>query len=85
MLTLEPGATDRMPDRRDVAAGGRSQLVAFMLGKGRVVVAGEAAMFTAQVASAPGRGTRRFGFTWPGTDDRQLALNIVRWLARALD
>ena len=43
---------------------------------------GEAAMLTAQVT---GRGSRKFGMNWPNNDDRQLALNIVRWLSRALD
>jgi len=68
--------------RYEVARGGRAQGVAFELWRGRVVVLGEAAMLTAQVT---GRGSRKFGMNWPNNDDRQLALNIVRWLSRALD
>ncbi len=69
---------------RDVPADGRAQAVALTLGRGRVAVFGEAALFTAQIATAPGLPPRRFGFTWPGSDDRQLALNTVRWLAGVL-
>lgn len=79
-LALAPGAMDRLPDGRDVPADGRAQGVAMTVGRGRVVVLGEAAMLTAQVTTVAG-ATRRFGWTWPGNDDRQLALNIVRWLA----
>jgi hypothetical protein len=81
-LELAPGATDRMPSGEIRPAGGRSQGVAFELGRGRVVVLGEAAMLTAQVTK---RGTRKFGMNWPNNDDRQLALNIVHWLSRAPD
>ena len=48
-------------------------------GKGRVVVVGEAAMFTNQLVNgAP------FGFGQPSArQDKQLLLNIVEWLSRA--
>ncbi|HEX8693991.1 MAG TPA: hypothetical protein VF746_16330 [Longimicrobium sp.] len=82
-LALAPGAVDRFPGGRAVPADGRAQAVALTVGRGRVVVLGEAALLTAQVTSAGGR-TVRFGWTWPDNDDRQLALNIVRWLAGAL-
>jgi len=65
-------------DRRP--AKGRAQGLAFDYGKGRVVVLGEAAMMTAQIAG----GTFRMGMNVPGNDDRQFALNVVRWLGRAL-
>jgi hypothetical protein len=41
------------------------------------VVLGEAAMLTAQVAP---KGFR-FGMNVSGTDNRQLALNIMHWLS----
>jgi hypothetical protein len=82
-LQLAPTAMDAYADGRDVPAAGRAQGVAFGVGRGKVVVLGEAGMLSAQVASAGGV-TRRFGFTWPATDDRQLALNVVRWLAGAI-
>lgn len=81
-LELAGSATDRMPSGEIRPAGGRAQGVAFELGRGRVVVLGEAAMLTAQVT---GRGSRKFGMNWPNNDDRQLALNIVHWLSRALN
>jgi hypothetical protein len=83
LLQLAAGAEDVI-DGRTVPAAGRAQALAMRLGEGRVVAFGEAGLFTAQVASAPGMPPRRFGFTWPGNDDRQLALNTVRWLAGAI-
>lgn len=71
---------------RAVSAGGRGQAVAFVWGKGRVVVLGEAAMLTAQRMPAEPRFPtgRRFGMNVPGVDNRQLALNIAHWLTQAL-
>src|SRR6185295_11570731 len=68
------------PDPRQVPAVGRAQGVALSIGKGRVVVLGEAAMLTAQVAS---RGFP-FGMNVSGFDNRQLALNIMHWLSGLL-
>ena len=83
LLKLAAGAQDVI-EGRGVPAAGRAQAIAMRLGEGRLVVFGEAGLFTAQVASAPGMPPRRFGFTWPGNDDRQLVLNTVRWLAGAI-
>ena len=44
--------------------------------KGRVVVFGEAAMLTAQ--------NKNFDLNYPGTDDRQLVLNVIHWLTGLL-
>jgi hypothetical protein len=57
-------------------SAGRAQAVALQFGKGRVVVTGEAAMLTAQ--------NQNFGMNYPGTDDRQFALNIMHWLTGLL-
>lgn len=62
-----------------VTAAGRAQGIAMTFGRGRVVVLGEAAMLTAQVADAD-----RFGMQVPGNDDRQFALNVMHWLSRLL-
>ncbi len=74
-------AGGHVPAEKRRAAAGRAQGLAFEHGRGRVVVMGEAAMLTAQVA-----GGRRspMGMNVPGNDDRQFALNVLRWLARAL-
>jgi hypothetical protein len=67
-------------------AAGRSQGVAFAFGKGRVVVLGEAAMLSAQVILRPsGAIAFRMGMNHPGIDNRQLALNIMHWLAGVLN
>ena len=58
------------------SAAGRAQALALPFGKGRVVVFGEAAMLTAQ--------ERNFGMNYPGTDDRQLVLNVMHWLTGLL-
>ena len=65
-----------------VSARGRAQVIAFTLGKGRVVVAGEAAMFSAQLAG-PG-GEFKMGMNEPGLDNRQFTTNVLRWLGRKL-
>jgi hypothetical protein len=64
-----------------IAAAGRAQAIALKFGKGRVVVTGEAAMLTAQLNV---RDQTPFGMNVPGTDNRQLALNIMHWLSRLL-
>lgn len=63
------------------AAPGWSQGLAVEYGRGRVVVLGEAAMLTARFHRFDGRA---IGMNTAGYDNRQLALNIMRWLTRAL-
>ncbi len=74
-----------IPDSLKRSAAGRAAAIAFTLGKGRVVIVGETSMFSAQ--NVPwGRGeTRKVGMNAPGFDNRQLALNIARWLAHGLN
>ncbi|HEY6620485.1 MAG TPA: DUF4350 domain-containing protein [Steroidobacteraceae bacterium] len=65
---------------------GPAQAVALPYGMGRVVVAGEAAMFTAQILRLAQNGRTqemRFGMNVPGNDDKQFALNVLHWLSRA--
>ena len=66
------------------SAAGRAQGIAMTFGKGRVAMFGEAAMFSAQLAR-DGAYTVKMGMNAEGGDDRQFALNVMRWLARALD
>jgi hypothetical protein len=82
ILTLSEKAEDILPgpSRTRRPAGGRAQGLAFEHGRGRVVILGEAAMMTAQIAG----GRHKMGMNVPGNDDRQFALNVLRWLARAL-
>lgn len=69
------------PERKKSPATGRAQGIALEFGKGRVVVLGEAAMLTAQIA---GPRNRPMGMSAPNNDDRQLALNIMHWLSRVM-
>jgi hypothetical protein len=95
-LTLSATATERPPGPPKVrreggdvrvdmeygepeAVGGRAQGIAIEIGKGRVVVLGEAGMLRAQREKAG-----LVGMNVPGFDNRQLALNIMHWLSRAL-
>lgn len=64
-----------------VPATGYAQGIALQFGKGRVVVLGEAAMLTAQL---DGKTKKPFGMNVQGIDNRQLALNIMHWLSKAL-
>jgi hypothetical protein len=81
-----------IPNQRKIQAGvpggtklmGRAQGIAMAFGKGRVAMFGEAAMFSAQVATIKGPSFR-VGMSLPGTDDRQFALNVMHWLARLLN
>ncbi len=84
VLLLLPQTARDKPDRESqtsVSAAGRAQGIAFKFGKGRVVVLGEAAMLSAQLAG-PNKGP--MGMNVPGSDNRQLALNIMRWLSGLL-
>ncbi|MEP6742510.1 MAG: DUF4350 domain-containing protein [bacterium] len=65
------------------SVAGQAQGLAFKFGKGRVVILGEAAMLSAQVA---GSGSEQFkmGMNVPGNDNRQFALNIMHWLSGIL-
>jgi len=77
----KPESPDAPPiDHTTASASGRAQGVALNFGKGRVVVLGEAAMLSAQVTP----GGLRFGMSVSGTDNRQLALNIMHWLSGLL-
>ena len=58
------------PSCDQVSAAGRSQGVAFSFGRGRVVVIGEMGALV--------------DYSVPGMQNRQFALNVVRWLAREL-
>jgi hypothetical protein len=94
LLKISNEATESFDpeDQRKVAEGipartkpeGRSQGIAMPFGKGRVAVFGEAAMFSAQVATID-RQSFKVGMNVPGTDDRQFALNVMHWLARLIN
>lgn len=81
-MKLADTAKDAMPGvATQASAVGRAQGLAFEYGRGRVVVMGEAGMLSAQLAGAD---KRPFGMNRAGLDNRQLALNIMRWLSRVL-
>jgi len=83
ILKLSDSARD-VADREgttSTSAAGRSQAIALKLGKGRVLVQGEAAMLSAQIS---GQEKFQMGMNVPGTDNKQYALNIMHWLSDAL-
>jgi hypothetical protein len=82
ILKLADTAVDlAMGDGERASAAGRAQGVAFSLGKGRVVVMGEAAELSAQVIG----DDEKFGMNVPGIDNRQMAINIMHWLSGLLE
>jgi hypothetical protein len=87
-LKLSPEARlypfSRSGDNEFRSAANLAQGVALGYGAGRVVLLGEAAVLTSQVARARDR-VFYFGMRWPRSDNRQLALNIMRWLSHALN
>lgn len=79
LLLLSARAEDALPADRTgkvASAAGRSQGLALSHGKGRVVVLAEAQALTS-ISDKDGATT---GFGYPGNDNRQLILNIMRWL-----
>ena len=67
---------------------GRALGIALRYGRGRVVILGEAAMMSAQIAGGNPEARRTqllMGMNHPGSDDKQFALNVMRWLAGALE
>jgi hypothetical protein len=68
--------------------GGHAMAIAFPLGKGRVVISGEAGMLTAQVFRKRDKnGTLEFVGKMGmdvRNDDRQYVLNVLHWLSGAL-
>ncbi len=80
-MRLTDTAVDRLASGAQRSAAGRAQGIALPFGTGRAVVLAEAGMFSAQLAG-PNRAP--LGMNRPGIDNRQLALNIMRWLSRKL-
>ena len=82
LLKLVEPSEKKVPEsgKPDPSAG-RSQAIVFRLGKGRVVMLGDAAMLSAQVGGAD---DKPFGMNLPGIDNRQLTLNIMHWLSGIL-
>ena len=69
---------------RSSPAAGRAQGIALRVGRGRLVVLGEAAMLSAQLLRYSDGREMKVGMNVPGTDDRQFALNVLHWLSGAL-
>lgn len=80
-MKLADSAVDTMPNTTPISAAGRAQGLVMKSGHGRVVVLGEAAMLSAQLA---GPNRMPFGMNRPGIDNRQLALNLMHWLSGLL-
>jgi hypothetical protein len=73
---------------RSQPVAGRAQGIAMTFGKGKVVVLGEAALFSAQVITLKDPDGKlimfKAGMNVPGNDDRQFALNVMHWLTGLL-
>jgi hypothetical protein len=83
----ESPSREELAEFKGKSAAGRAQGIALTFGKGRVVMLGEAAMMSAQIAA----GARdlygaplTMGMNFPGNDDKQFALNVMRWLTGIL-
>ena len=79
LLPLSDGAYDWESRKIRYSAKGHCQALAMDFGKGRLVVSGEAALFSAQVDPLG----IKFGMNRLDNDDRQFLLNILHWLSRA--
>ena len=79
LLRLSDGAYDWESRKIRTPAKGHSQALALSFGHGRVVVSGEAALFSAQIDPLG----NKFGMNRAGNDDKQFLPNILHWLSRA--
>ena len=81
LLRLPPAAMEAVPAGEGLSEqrAGAAQGLALEIGRGRVVVLGEAGMVTAQVY-----GREHYGVSAADNNNRQFVLNTMRWLARAL-
>ena len=72
---------------RSTSAAGKAQGLAMRVGKGRIVVLGEAALLSAQIIRYTDREPRdmKIGMNTAGNDDRQFALNVFHWLSGLLN
>jgi hypothetical protein len=77
LLRLSDNAYDWESRRVRFPAKGHSQAIALRYANGRIVVVGEAALFSAQIDMLG----LKFGMNRAGNDDRQFALNIAHWLS----
>ena len=93
LLRLSPDAQIvrnlKEPAISEAVGANAAAAVALTQGQGRVVIIGEAAALTAQVitgdtAKTFGVTELRIGMSRGDIDNKQLALNIARWLARRL-
>jgi hypothetical protein len=78
-----PGSAQ--PGSRSASRAGRVQGLAMTVGMGRIVVLGEAAMLSAQIATFPDGSVVKAGMNVPGNDNRQFALNALHWLSGLID
>ena len=82
------GQSFRVPKRASIIIGvgpkaaGDAQMVAETFGRGRVVITGDMGMLSAQLVTE-GDVTGPWGMNVPGLENRQLVLNVIRWLAKA--
>jgi len=69
------------------AVAGRAQGVSLEYGRGRIVVVGEAAMFSAQILKLDTRSGSdiHLGMNVAGNQDKQFSLNVAHWLSRKIN
>ncbi|MBI4474379.1 MAG: DUF4350 domain-containing protein [Acidobacteria bacterium] len=85
--TIATVAPSEAPGSHSSPAAGHSQGIAMTFGRGRVVILGEAGMFSAQIVKLSEGAQQRefkFGMNVPGNDNRQFALNVLHWLSGLL-
>jgi hypothetical protein len=80
LLRLSDGAYDWESRKVRFPAKGHFQALALNCEKGRLVVSGEAALFSAQVDPVG----IKFGMNRADNDDRQFLLNILHWLSQSM-
>lgn len=83
-LALASTATNRARAGAPPSGMGSAQGIALSVKRGRVVITGDATMFTAQIVDDGSGPPFKLGMGRTDYDNRQLALNVMRWLSRDL-
>lgn len=84
-LPLSAASLPGLSLNKTTSAAGLSQAVALKLGKGRVVILGEAGLLSAQLVQVQGEKPIKVGMNRTDFDNKQFALNIMHWLSKYLN
>lgn len=81
LLPFQESAQEELSDHSIRKATGRAGVVVIRHGNGRVVITGDATVFTSKVESSTGQ---KLGINREGSDNVQFAINTFHWLSKLI-